>query len=57
MPARVEHNMCVSMLLQSPMKGVMRRARVQIDLRVWEDAGDEEEEVGLVDAVLWGGRK
>ena len=44
--------MCVSMSLRSPMKGVMRHARMHIDLRVWEDAGDEEEEVGLVDALL-----
>ena len=39
------------------MKGVMRRARVQIDLRVWGDAGDEEVEMGLLDAVLRRGLK
>ena len=51
-PARVEHDMCVSMSLRSPMKGVMRHARVQTDSRLWEGAGDEEEEVELVDAVI-----
>ena len=42
--------MCVSMSLQSPMKGVMRHARVQTDSRLWEGAGDEEEEVVLAAA-------
>ena len=51
-PARVEHDMYVSMSLRSPMKGVMRHAHVKTDSRVWEDACDEEEEVGLVDAVI-----
>ena len=36
-------------------EGVMRHARMHMDLRVWEDAGDEEEAMGLLDAVLWRG--
>ena len=34
------------------MKEVVWHACVQIDSRVWEDAGYEEEEVVIVDAVL-----